>query len=467
MRFPIWLTIVAALVGLALVYVLGTIVIKPNAPLIMRASFDDERITPNADGDSDITTFRYELSRSAIISLIFTREDGREFIFRQNQSRSPRDYSVLFSGVVDGYINADETFSDDVVIERRLMPDGVYTWRLTAANDGEQEEANGTLIIEDADSPLPLISTFTVGSREFTPNQDGISDRVVINVYLEKEANLNAFLVTEDGDRFPIAQREEWSRDGEAGRYTFDYEGGVDLGQDPPPDGDYAIVVIAQDDEGQRVRRESRLAIRMGGKPRAEIAPQAIDADVLFMPIAYDDRYYGDLDSTGALLALPQYPEAVRASVVTVPLGDMLVFRLTINNYSDVPLRTTSPMPGTVYEQNQNAASLGALEEPGAWRVGIQCATSIASFPYRWAIGSDDDLVTIVDEDTGREFQYLPPQTQAVVWGAIRMTDLNEAANPQTCWAGLIHEQVGIGVENAFVGARDIQLATPYGADED
>lgn len=467
MRFPIWLTTLAALVGLALVYGVGTMVINPNVPLILSANFDDERITPDADGDSDITTFRYEISRSAFISLVFTHEDGREFVFRHNQSRTPRDYSVLFSGVVDGYSNADEIFPDDVVIERRLMPDGVYTWRFTAENESELEEASGTLIIENADSPLPLISTFTVGSREFTPNQDGISDRVVINVYLEKEANLSAFLVTEEGQQFPIAQREEWSREGEAGRYTFDYEGGVDLGQDPPPDGDYTIVVIAQDDEGQRIRRESQLTIRLGGKPRAEIAPQAIDADVLFIPMAYDDRYYSDLDTTGALLTLPQYPDAVRPSVVTVPLEDMLVFRLTINNYSDVPLRTTAPMPGTVYGQGQNAASLGALEEPGAWRVGIQCATSIASFPYRWAIGSEDDLITIVDEDTGREFQYLPPQTQAVVWGAIRMTDLNEAANPQTCWAGLIHEQVGIGVENAFVGTRDIQLAAPYSADED
>jgi hypothetical protein len=106
-----------------------------------------------------------------------------------------------------------------------------------------------------------------------------------------------------------------------------------------------------------------------------------------------------------------------------------------------------------------------ALEEPGAWR-GIQCATSWHPSPI-WAIGSAEDLIIIADPDTGREFQYLPPQTQAVVWGAIRMTDLNEAANPQTCWAGLIHEQVGIGVENAYVGARDIQLADPYSADSD
>lgn len=466
MRFSILLTIIAAAVGLGLVYVVGAMVVDPNVPLILSANFDDALITPNADGEGDITTFRYELSRSALVSLTFTHEDGREFVFRQNESRIPRDYSVLFSGVVDGYVNEGESFPSDMVIERRLMPDGVYTWQFVAENETEREEASGTFTIENADSPLPFISTFTLGSHEFTPNQDGINDRVVINVYLEKDAALSAYLETEDGQRFPIAQREEWSRDGESGRYTFDYEGGVDLGQDPPPDGDYTIVALAQDDEGQRIRRESQLAIRLGGKPRAEIAPQGVDADVLFISRPYDERYFSDIATTGTLLNLPEYPDAVRPSAVTVPLGDMLVFRLTVNNYSDVPLRTTGPMPGTVYQQDQIAASLGALEEPGAWRVGIQCATSLASFPYRWAIGSPEDLITIID-DTGREFQYLPPQTQAVVWGAIRMTDLNETANPQTCWAGLIHEQVGIGVENAYVGARDIQLADRYSADSD
>ena len=467
MRFPIWLTIIAALIGLGIVYVVGAMVIDPNVDLILSAGFDDDRITPNADGDSDITTFRYEVSRSARVSLVFVHDDGREFVFRQDESRTAHEYSVLFSGVVDGYINDDEDFPEDLTVERRLLPDGIYTWRLTASNDNENEEASGTLIIENADSPLPLISTFTVGSSEFSPNQDGINDRVVINVYLEKDADLRAFLVTDDDERFPIAQREEWSREGEAGRYTFDYEGGVDLGQDPPPDGDYTIIAVAQDDEGQRIQRTSQLSIRLGGKPRAEISPQAIDADVLFIPMTYDEIYFNDIESSGALLEMPEYPDALRASLITVPLGDMLVFRLTVNNYSDVPLRTTGPMPGTVYQQDQVAASLGALEEPGAWRIGIQCTTSLSSFPYRWAIGSESDLITIPDPDTGREFQYLPPQSQAVVWGAIRMTDLNEAANPQTCWTGLIHESVGIGVENAYVGAREIELADPYSVDSD
>ena len=47
------------------------------------------------------------------------------------------------------------------------------------------------------------------------------------------------------------------------------------------------------------------------------------------------------------------------------------------------------------------------------------------------------------------------------------MTHLNAGPDTQTCWAGLIHEQVGIGVENAYVGPRDIQLVDPYSAEND
>jgi hypothetical protein len=457
MRFPVWLTILAAIAGFALVYVVGSAIVAPNQPLILAAGFDHEMITPNADGEDDITTFRYELARNARISLIFEAEDGTQFYFREGESRSPRDYAVLFSGVVDGYVNDGETIPGTV--ERRLIPDGRYTWRLLAENERETAEANGTLMIEDGDSPLPIMSVFTLASREFTPNQDGVNDRMFINVYLEKNATIRMFLVDENGRELPIAEREIGSRtDGDAGRYTFEYEGGVDLGQDPPPDGTYTVVALAQDEVGQRVRREESLEITLGGKPRAEIAPQYTDSDVIYTTAAYAEELFSSVEQQGQLVAIPDFPENAGVNLISVPLGDMLIFRLTVSNYGTVPIRTSAPAPGTVYQQDQLAASIGALEEPGAWRVGIMCDTSQTSFPYRWAIGSDQDLITIVDPDTGREFRYLPAGAKAEVWGAIRFTDIHPFANPQTCWAGLIHEQVAVSAENSFVDPREIHI---------
>lgn len=469
MRFPIWLTIIAALVGLAIVLVIGSLLIRPPQTLILSAGFADEAISPNADGENDITSFSYELSRNARISLVLVSENGQEFYFRKDQPRSARDYTVLFSGVVDGYVNDGENLAlnldnnpQAIVVERRLLPDGLYTWHLIAENATEHEEATGTLKIQDADSPLPIMSSFTLSTNVFSPNRDGVNDRVTINIYLQKAADLSVYLLTDDGVKLPIAQREEWSHpDGDAGRYTYDYEGGVDLNQNPPPDGTYRVVALAQDAEGQRIRRESTLTIEYGGVPRAEIAPQAIDADIFWTTQPYRDSYFSDKNSLGDLIDLPGKPEAVNVAQISVANGDLLVFQLTVDNYGDVPIRTTYPPPGTVYQQSQVAAAMGALDEPGAWRVGIQCDTSEVSYPYRWAIAKNDDLITLTDPETGKDYRYLPAHSQSVVWGAVRLTDINKFANPQTCWAGLIHEGVEISIENQFVSPIEVLIGTP------
>lgn len=470
MRFPIWLTIISAIIGLIIVFGVGALFLQPPTALILSAGFDDDTITPNADGNNDITTFRYEIARNAQVTILFENENGDVFHFREAQARIAQDYEVLFSGVVDGYVNAGETLALDLnddpaalVVERRLIPDGVYTWRLIAENDNEYEEISGTLTITESDSQLPIMTTFTLSTDIFTPNRDGVNDRVIINIFLEKDADLRVFLLTNDGVKLPIVERTEWScaEDEPCGRYTFDYEGGVDLNQTPPEDGLYTVVALAQDAEGQRIRRQTTLTIDNGGVPRAEIAPQAVDADVFWVSVPYDERYFSEGANIGDLVALPEIPEVVTQNQVSVPYGDMLVFRLTVNNYGDVPIRTTSPPVGTVYQQDQLTASLDALEEPGAWRVGIQCDTSLTSFPYRWAVGTADELITLTDEETGREFTYLPAGATTVVWGAIRMTEINEFANPQTCWAGLIHEGVDISVENRFVGPIEVRIGEP------
>lgn len=478
MRLPIWITIISAIVGLAIVFVIGSFFLQPPTDLILDAGFDTNTISPNADGENDITGFSYELARASTVTILFENEAGEIFYFREAQPRSRGDYSVLFSGVVDGYLNEGESLvlnlddnPDGVVVERRLIPDGVYTWRIIAENESEREEQSGTFTIENSDSQLPLMTTFTLSTDVFTPNRDGVNDRVIINIFLEKDADLQVYLLTEDDVELPVSQREEWSCDVEddCGRYTFDYEGGVDLNQTPPPDGTYRLVAVAQDDEGQRIRRESTLTIQDGGVPRAEISPQNVDADVFWMSMPYDERFFSEGVNIGDLIDLPDNPDVVSQTLVAVPYGDMLVFRLTVNNYGDVPIRTTSPATGTVYQQEQRAAALNALEEPGAWRVGISCDTSLTDFPYRWATGSPDELESRQDIATGREYQYLPANASTVVWGAIRMTEINEFANPQTCWAGLIHEGVNVSVENRFVGAIEVHIGDPIvnGRDDD
>ncbi len=455
MRIPFGWVLLAAGVALVLVLVAGQALLQPDLPLIIDAGFTLETISPNADGTDDITTFTYSLARNAAVSLVFENEDGTRYAFRADQARIPGDYRVDFSGVVDGYTLPDENIEGEIL--RRLMPNGQYTWRLTAVAEGETDERSGTLTLQDADSPLPEITVFSVSPDVFTPNQDGISDRTQINVYLEKGANLQVYLLGTDGERIFFAPRQEGRQPGEPGRHLYDYEGGVDLGSDPPPDGTYVVYARAQDDEGQIIERTAELTIQQGGKPLAEIAPQSIGVDVVFDTQPYDERYFTTAEQAGALIEPPNDPADLALTSITMPAGDLLVFKLTVDNYGPVPIRTSGPPPGTVYQQGQRAATLNAFDESGAWRVGIDCTTAETDYPWRWAVGSDTDLYEEVDPVSGQTFKYLAPGKQVVVWGAIRLTEI-EARNPQNCWAGLIHEDVEVSLRNQNVGQREVEL---------
>jgi hypothetical protein len=433
-------------------------ILRPPGPLLSNAGFDKTQISPNADGVDDITTVRYSLSRPARVSIYLENAAGDRFFFRDQERRGTGDFSAYFSGVVGGYTLPGEAIPG--TIERRLIPNDRYTWVIEAVRDGETRRASGTLEVINADIALPVMSIFEIHPQVFTPNQDGIRDRVNINVYLDKPATLSVYLEDDSGLQYYLTERESGREPGDAGNHEYDYDGGVDQDMEPPPDGVYAVYAVAQDDEGQRIIRQDELAIESGGLPRAEIVPQVTGGTVFFDHIPYDDPYYTDADTEGEKIT---YPEGVASEVTTLTMvqGDLLVFKVTVNNYGAAPIRTAGPFPGTVYGFNQTAASLEAYEESGAWRVGINCHTAYSDFPWRWALAPLDELEAVYDEETGETYYYLQPGQHAEVWGAIRMTEIRKARNPQECWAGLIHEDVGIPPFQSRVGAREIELVLP------
>ncbi len=457
MRVSIWVTILVAAVVLVVVTLVGQAVLKPNLPLITFAASSLEAITPNADGDDDITELSYGISRNATVSITFESDRGQVFAFRQNEPRIPADYTVSFSGVVDGFTMPDDTLIG--TIERRLIPNGNYIWRLQATDTatGEVAEQSGSLVISDAASQLPEITGFTLDRPEFSPNQDGIADRVIMNLYLTKPVDqLNVYLEGEDGQSIFIPEILSGRKPGEAGQHFFDYDGGIERGVQPPPDGEYTVVAVAQDLEGQRTRQTSKLIINSGGVPQAEISPQPNGVDVTFASQLFDEKYAMTPSQSGELLPSPNFASDLGFSSITMPVGDMLVFKLTVQNYGQVAIRTSGPWPGAVYQDDEVWGASGVYEQSGSFRVGIMCSTSETNWPWRWAIGSPDSLQTETDPQNGNTYYYLPAGQQSEVWGAVRMTQLIKARNPQQCWAGLIHEDVA--VVNQRVGARDILL---------
>jgi len=396
-----------------------------DRPLLSNVTFSADTITPNGDNNTDVVLITYELSRDALVSVYFDDASGTRYYFRDHIPHGPSDdepYQFYFAGVVDGYMLPGEEFAG-FSVEKRVLQDGVYTWTIEAEDaNGIVERATGTLRVENADTTLPELRGFSIYPPVFSPNRDGIADRATINIDLKKNVDeLTVYLQGDDGIRYHVAENEMVSKINKAGWHEFDYDAGVDLGADPPPDGTYLVTMRARDSIGQWTVATGTLTIENGGVPRAYI----LNGEVEW-------------------------------SAGTIPLGGTLFFTLTVDNDSATPIRTSGPMPGTVYNSDQNYATLGAYEESGVFRVAIHCETSPIDHPWRWAVGGPDDLE--MDEEG---HLYLPAWGRAVVTGGIRFVDVVEARNPQYCYASLIHEDVQISMVNYRVDPVHLRIQEP------
>ena len=407
-------TTTAALITSTVLLAAGWLWLRPAGPLLRAAQFGLSNLSPNADGLNDVTRISYQLARPARVSISFLNESGRRFRFRNDNPRPSGEHQLLFSGIVEGFTIHAEEFEGEILT--RVLPNGDYTWIIEARTNKEFEKLSGPLTVTGADIYLPEIRGFSVSPPLFTPNRDGISDRVWVNLFLTKPAQVNVHLLDDVGNERPIAERPGEIAPNQPGLHTFEYEGGVDLGVNPPPDGVYNVVAQAEDVLGQKMRAESRLTIKHGGVPRADIV----------------NGY-------------------VNFSETTVIQGEKLTFTLTVENYGGAPIRTSGPAPGFAYAQDENANSFGWYEESGAWRVGIDCDTCIRDYPWRWALGTRTELTKI------GEHWYLMPGQRATVRGDITITHV-PARNPLYFWAGLIHEDVEVSNINNRVDPHFITI---------
>ncbi|HEY88759.1 MAG TPA: hypothetical protein G4N98_03375 [Thermoflexia bacterium] len=394
-------------------------------PLLAEVTFTPSTISPNADGRDDLTNISFRLNRNATVAIHFYAADGQQYTFRSPTplSLNEEPYSVLFPGVVEGFTTEDEELPYQVL--KRVLPDGPYQWEISAeTTTGERVVVTGDLVVENADTELPGISGFSIYPQEFSPNQDGLDDRVRINAFLQKDVeNLQLYMLDTAGIRHHIAEEEKNpTRLNQAGMHSFDYDGGIDAGGAPPPDGTYTIYAEARDRVGQRVLVTDELTLVNAGRPLAYI----LNAEVEW------------------------------STKSTLVLGDTLYFTLTVENDSHTLIRTSGPAAGTVYASDQNYATVGGTIESGVFRVGVHCENSMINYPWRWAIGNPE---TLIEDEAGH--LYLPPAKRAIVTGGIRFVDVVEARNPQYCWAGLIHEDVEIAPVNNNVDPLFLKIISP------
>ncbi len=377
-----------------------------NQPLLSDVSLSPTTISPNADGVDDVARIPYTVSRECRVSIIFIGPDGTLHYFRKEQLRSPGEYEALFGGNVQG----------------RVLADGEYTWVVEAVTlDGKvSQRIEGIITITGADTTLPELRDFAVFPSRFTPNQDGIDDRVTISYFLTKPATVRVYLADKDGHFVaPLEEREGAAAPGQPGRHEIDYDAGVDADAPPPPDGEYKVIAEAVDDVGNVVREERTLIIEEGGVPRAQILFAEFKPTVL-------------------------------------PLGEVLEVRMTVENVGSVPLRTTGPPSGTKYTSRQNFNTLGWPEEPGAFRVGVWYDTDQGDlqYPFRWAIGRPEDLDTC--EASDRQYLCLKPGKRAEVAGYIQIVDPPLRRQPKF-FVGLLQEDVRKHNDRNFVTQISVQ----------
>ena len=414
---PLRTTLVATFTTVFLLFVTW-IFLRPDGSLLSYADFEYEVISPNADNIYDVTRVTYKLSQPANVSIFFLDNDGKRYDFRTNKLRQSGEHNLLFSGIVSGFLMPSDSFEGTIV--SRVLPNGEYQWVVEANNQQNRERKTGSLTVSLADDAIPDMRGFSVSPILFTPNRDGISDRIWINLFLTKKAHIDVYIIDDHGNQLPIAERAGNTPIDQPGMHTFEYEGGVDLGVSPPPDGIYQVIASSLDEIGQKVSVEGLLEIKHGGVPRADI----INADVEFAD-------------------------------TTIVQGDKLMFTLTVENYGASPIRTSGPEPGFQYAQNENSNTHGWYEESGAWRIGIDCDTCIRDYPWRWSLGKKHELTKI------GEYWYLMPGERTTITGAVTITDV-PARNPLYFWAGLIHEDVEISNVNNRVDPHFITIVPKY-----
>ena len=397
-------------------------------PLLRDVTVAPDEISPNADGDTDVTEIRYSLSRSAYVSIFFVNADDERFYFRKDRRRSPGNYGVLWGGVMDeAEIETVEGGTNEIL--SRVLPDGSYRWVVQATDDrGATESVDGMIALENGDTDIPRLKSFAVVPTVFRPNLDGLRDDwVSVSYNLSKEVtNVQVYLLNPDrpGVKFHIAEGPNTIEPEEPGNHTYKYFGGAELNAEPPPDGPYLVVGEANDLAGNRVRVTRDLTIESGGIPRADVVQGEID-------------WEGEVNR-----------------VASIPLGQKLCFKTIIKNEGKVPIRTNGPWPGQEYlfaksfipeTFNSIAArpeNLGKywFEQPGVFRFGINFSTTGYPYPFRWAIARQEDLEYL--EFEGQGGWYLMPGKSGRVNGCIRFEGRPPGGNV-LWWGGLIHEAYG------------------------
>ena len=371
----------AALLSLARLWSRHVLCLLLLLLLVACASSDSSRpllelqVSPaslQADGSGSVT-IHYQVAREATVSLALQSANGTVAVLRDRVARGPGAYSFVFQGAVDG----------------RVLPNGAYTVVATAedSHSGASIEQRQPLAIANADTSPPLIEDLQVSPAVFSPNQDGVNDRLTLSFAVAEPVTVAVRLLAGDDTRWLVRSvtapagtvRTSWPP-------SLQHAPSLNQAVDRLPAGRAEVEVAIWDPAGNRTVQRHTIEIGETGIPQAQVSGLEIT------------------------------PETV------LPGGTIAVSAI-ITNVGAVTLRAAPPGPAT-YAWGQDAPSLGYTAAAGTvrWGVDFSLNRSGIGYPFRWSLGRD-----------------LAPGESAAVTGTITVNE-NFPQDPVQLWIGVIHE---------------------------
>jgi hypothetical protein len=303
-----------------------------------------------------------------------------------------------FNGIVQGYTLDDNNSGYQVV--QQLIPEGQYNIVIVAESNTIVTQVEHPLRVVDVPETYPIVSQLIVDPPVISPNEDGIDDAAMITIEIVEDVqSISIYAISESGDAYPIPEIEGESRPNMRGQHKFHFEAFSQLG-DKLQNGLFTLQVEIEDNFGQRFVWESPLEVRDVG---------AIDAYIVDAEVTYKTSISNEFMQ--------------------------LCFELSVKNNGNTYLRTTGPWPNASYMIDENFVTQGFPEEKGIFRIGLDMEFIEGTYPYRWAIGSQNsELVLIMNQ------WYLAPGHIGNVSGCVNIPAASDFM-PQYAWTGLLHEQ--------------------------
>ena len=127
--------------------------------LLSGVSVSPARVTPNADGQNDLATVKYTLSRPAQVKVSLRDGAGASHLLQEGE-RAAGNYETTFDGGVP-------VAEGELV--RRALPAGEYQVVVEATADGGTLSGRGELRLADNDATPPALADLAASPAEISP----------------------------------------------------------------------------------------------------------------------------------------------------------------------------------------------------------------------------------------------------------------------------------------------------------